>query len=61
MKISDQLREKIEERIATGELAPGSALDEASLVALHGVSVACGAPAFIKRLTPVESDHIGAG
>ena len=38
MKISDQLREKIEEQIATGELAPGSALDEASLVAQHGVS-----------------------
>lgn len=38
MKISDQLREKIEEQIATGELPPGSALDEASLVQQHGVS-----------------------
>lgn len=38
MKISDQLREKIEEQIATGELSPGSALDEATLVEQHGVS-----------------------
>jgi DNA-binding GntR family transcriptional regulator len=38
MKISDQLREKIEEQIATGELAPGSSLDEAALVVQHGVS-----------------------
>lgn len=38
MKISDQLREKIEEQIATGELPPGSALDEARLVEQHGVS-----------------------
>jgi len=38
MKISDQLREKIEEQIATGELQPGSALDEATLVEQHGVS-----------------------
>ncbi len=38
MKISDQLREKIEEQIATGELAPGSSLDEATLVEQHGVS-----------------------
>ena len=38
MKISDQLREKIEEKIATGALLPGSALDEASLAQLYGVS-----------------------
>jgi DNA-binding GntR family transcriptional regulator len=38
MKISDQLREKIEEQIATGELQPGSSLDEATLVEQHGVS-----------------------
>jgi len=38
MKISDQLREKIEEQIATGELPPGSSLDEATLVEQHGVS-----------------------
>lgn len=38
MKISDQLREKIEEQIATGELPPGSALDEAMLVLRYGVS-----------------------
>jgi DNA-binding GntR family transcriptional regulator len=38
MRISDKLREKIEEQIATGELSPGSALDEASLVDKHGVS-----------------------
>lgn len=38
MKISDQLREKIEEQIATGALPPGSALDEATLVEQHGVS-----------------------
>lgn len=38
MKISDRLRETIEEQIATGELAPGSALDEALLVERHGVS-----------------------
>ena len=38
MKISDQLRERIEEQIATGELQPGSALDEATLVEQHGVS-----------------------
>ncbi len=38
MKISDQLREKIEEQIATGELSPGSALDEATLVEQYGVS-----------------------
>jgi DNA-binding GntR family transcriptional regulator len=38
MKISDQLREKIEEQIATGALPPGSSLDEATLVEQHGVS-----------------------
>ena len=38
MKISDQLRERIEEQIATGELQPGSALDEATLVEQYGVS-----------------------
>jgi DNA-binding GntR family transcriptional regulator len=38
MKISEQLREKIEEQIATGELPPGSALDEAMLVERYGVS-----------------------
>ncbi|HSI61071.1 MAG TPA: GntR family transcriptional regulator [Ideonella sp.] len=38
MKISEQLREAIEEQIATGELPPGSSLDEATLAARHGVS-----------------------
>lgn len=38
MKISEQLREAIEEQITTGELPPGSVLDEAMLVARHGVS-----------------------
>lgn len=38
MKISDVLREKIEEQIATGKLPPGSTLDEAALVEAHGVS-----------------------
>lgn len=38
MKISGQLRDLIEEQIATGELAPGSTLDEATLVERHGVS-----------------------
>jgi DNA-binding GntR family transcriptional regulator len=38
MRISDKLREKIEEQIATGEFPPGSALDEAMLVGMHGVS-----------------------
>lgn len=38
MKISDQLREIIEEQIATGELSPGCSLDEAMLVEQHGVS-----------------------
>lgn len=38
MKISDRLRETIEEQIATGELPPGSAIDEATLVERHGVS-----------------------
>ena len=37
MKISEQLREKIEEKIATGQLAPGSSLDEVSLAAGYGV------------------------
>lgn len=36
--MSDKLRERIEEQIATGELPPGCALDEATLVAQHGVS-----------------------
>lgn len=36
--MSEQLREKIEEQIATGELAPGSALDEGTLADRHGVS-----------------------
>jgi len=36
--MSDKLREKIEEQIATGELLPGCALDEATLVEQHGVS-----------------------
>ncbi len=38
MRISDKLREKIEEQIATGEFAPGSSLDEATLVEQYGVS-----------------------
>lgn len=38
MKISDHLRELIEEQIATGELPPGSTLDEFSLAQQHGVS-----------------------
>jgi DNA-binding GntR family transcriptional regulator len=38
MKISEQLCEKIEEQIATGELSPGSALDEATLIKQYGVS-----------------------
>lgn len=38
MKISEHLREQIEELIATGELAPGSALEEASLAERYGVS-----------------------
>lgn len=38
MKISDHLREVIEEQIATGELPPGSTLDEFSLAQQHGVS-----------------------
>jgi DNA-binding GntR family transcriptional regulator len=38
MKISDTLREKIEEQIATGALPPGSSLDEATLVEQYGVS-----------------------
>lgn len=38
MKISERLCEKIEEQIATGELSPGSALDEATLIKQHGVS-----------------------
>jgi len=38
MKISDTLREKIEEQIATGALPPGSSLDEATLAEQHGVS-----------------------
>ncbi len=38
MKISDQLCEKIEDQIATGELPPGSSLDEATLSEQHGVS-----------------------
>lgn len=38
MKISDQLREKIAQKISTGGLLPGSALDETSLAELYGVS-----------------------
>lgn len=38
MKISEQLREKIEEKIATGALLPGSAVDESGLAQLYGVS-----------------------
>jgi DNA-binding GntR family transcriptional regulator len=38
MKISERLREIIEEQIATGELPPGSSLDEFSLARQHGVS-----------------------
>ena len=38
MRISDQLRETIEEQIATGELLPGCSLDESTLVEHHGVS-----------------------
>ncbi len=38
MKISERLCEKIEEQIATGELSPGSALEEAALIESFGVS-----------------------
>ena len=38
MRISDKLREQIEEQIATGEFAPGTSLDEATLVEQFGVS-----------------------
>lgn len=37
-KLADQLREAIEEDIATGKLAPGAHLDEAQLAAQFGVS-----------------------
>jgi DNA-binding GntR family transcriptional regulator len=38
VKMSDRLREQIEEQIATGQLPPGSSLDEAVLAEQHGVS-----------------------
>ncbi len=38
MKISEHLREKIEEAIAMGALAPGTALEEAVLAERYGVS-----------------------
>ena len=38
MKISELLREKIEEAIAMGTLAPGTALEEAALAERYGVS-----------------------
>jgi DNA-binding GntR family transcriptional regulator len=38
VKMSDRLREQIEEQIATGRLPPGSGLDEASLGEQFGVS-----------------------
>ena len=38
MKMSDRLREQIEEQIATGQLPPGGALDEATLAERFGVS-----------------------
>ncbi|WP_119157251.1 GntR family transcriptional regulator [Caldimonas tepidiphila] len=38
MKMSEQLREAIEEQIATGELLPGSVLEELALAARFGVS-----------------------
>jgi DNA-binding GntR family transcriptional regulator len=38
VKMSDRLREQIEELIATGQLAPGSALDEVALAERFGVS-----------------------
>ena len=38
VKMSERLREQIEEQIATGRLAPGSALDELALAAQYGVS-----------------------
>jgi DNA-binding GntR family transcriptional regulator len=38
MKISEQLREAVEEQIATGELPPGSTIDEFTLAERHGVS-----------------------
>lgn len=38
VKMSDRLREQIEEQIATGQLPPGGALDEATLADRFGVS-----------------------
>lgn len=38
MRLSEQLRERLEEQIATGDLAPGTLLDEGSIAAQHGVS-----------------------
>jgi len=38
MKISERLRNTLEEQIATGQLPPGSMLDEFSLAQVHGVS-----------------------
>ena len=38
MKISDQIRLRIESAIATGELEPGDAIDDAALASQHKVS-----------------------
>ena len=39
----------------------GSKQGDGVQVTLHGVAVTDGAPAFVERLTPVETDDIGAG
>lgn len=38
MKVSDQIRQRIEEAITTGELLPGDAIDDLALANLHKVS-----------------------
>lgn len=38
MKVSDQIRQRIEEAIASGELLPGDAIDDAALAKMYGVS-----------------------
>lgn len=38
MKVSDQIRHRIEEAIASGELLPGDAIDDAALAKMYGVS-----------------------
>lgn len=54
LEVSDRIRIAIEQRIRTGELAPGDSIDEHALTSLFGVSCAPASEALPRLQTQVK-------